>query len=365
VAASDILSGRRVGAVRFCSPAPPLRCLCTHRWTDGSRQGLLRVMSLGSVHARAGVILMACTAPRLFRHRTTYQYWVAACTRWACAGCLRRVALGWKQVLNWAAQNGPVSQYLITLTLREPLPLWRQASADLQQERQEQAVALAHKLTRALSRLVEEIRTKYGSFEYLAMVELTTGRRTPGHRPHLHLLARGPLLPTRWLSDRWRFHTKGSFKVDIQKLKSPRQAGDYLMGYTVAARKQAQREHLTDWPGPRIRYSRGFFPLPAAQIRALLWPPSTASGMWEFVGMANNHFQVVWELPHANGCDPPEDAAHGLQPMKYRKVRHEAGAKPCGEDRPRVWVAQAQVSLPTSGYNADCRLPCNGSVFAL
>ncbi len=79
----------------------------------------------------------------------------------------------------------------MTLTLREPLPLWRKALADQQEAMREQALALAQRLTRALSRLVEEVRQEYGPIEYLAVVELTTGRRTPGHRPHLHILVRG------------------------------------------------------------------------------------------------------------------------------------------------------------------------------
>jgi hypothetical protein len=160
----------------------------------------------------------------------------------------------------------------------------------------EQAVAVMERLTRSLSPLVEEIRKEYGPMQYLAVVELTTGRRTPGHRPHLHVLVRGPAVPKRWLSERWRFHTKGSFKVDYQRLRSPEHAGAYLVGYTVARRKEAQRAYLHNWPGPRIRYSRAFFPRPVAEIRALLWPP-TEPGMWEYVGPIPWHVQLTWVLP--------------------------------------------------------------------
>jgi hypothetical protein len=250
---------------------------------------------------------MACQSPRLFRHRQTQQYWIANCMRWACSGCIHRVARRWQAILTWAGQHGPVPEYFLTLTLREPLPLWRNAPAEKQEAMREQALVLSQRLTRSLSRLVEEIRQHYGPMEYLAVVELTTGRRTPGHRPHLHLLVRGPNLPKQWLSDRWRFHTKGSWKVDIQPLRSPAHAGAYLIGYTVLRRKQAQRKHLDHWPGPRIRYSRHFFPLPVAEIRAILWPPQEP-GMWEYVGQFPWHEQLTWTWP-AQAVEPAPDLA--------------------------------------------------------
>jgi hypothetical protein len=82
--------------------------------------------------------------------------------------------------------------YFLTLKLRDPLPLWREADPEDQPAHYEQAVAVMERLTRSLSRLVEEIRKEHGPMQYLAVVELTTGRRTPGHRPHLHVLVRGP-----------------------------------------------------------------------------------------------------------------------------------------------------------------------------
>jgi hypothetical protein len=126
---------------------------------------------------------MACQSPWLFRHRQTCQYWVAACQRFACASCIHRVARRWRAILNRASAHGAAPEYFLTLTLREPLPLWRQAPAAQQEAMRKQALALAERLTRALSRLVEEVREQYGPMEYLAVVELTTGKRTPGHRP--------------------------------------------------------------------------------------------------------------------------------------------------------------------------------------
>lgn len=243
---------------------------------------------------------MTCTSPRLFRHRTTFQLWIAGCGRWACASCIHKVARRWRAILNWAIQHGPAPQYFMTLTLREPLPLWREATEAEAERLRAEADALAEHLRTALTRLVAEIRKVYGAFEYFAVVELTTGKRTPGHRPHLHLLVRGPALHKRWLSQRWEFHSKGSFIVDYQPLRSPQEAGDYLIGYTMLRRKRAQRAQMENWPGPRIRSSRKFLPLPVDQIRAILWP-TKEPGMWEYIGPVPWHMQLtlVWPEPGA------------------------------------------------------------------
>jgi hypothetical protein len=54
-------------------------------------------------------------------------------------------------------------------------------------------------------------------------------------------LARGPVIPKAWLSQRWAFHTHGAFIVDIQLLHSPALAADYVVGYTIGKRKKAQQ----------------------------------------------------------------------------------------------------------------------------
>jgi hypothetical protein len=85
---------------------------------------------------------MNCTAPRLFRHRTTLQYWISGCMRWTCQGCIRKIARRWRAMLNWAGKHGPAPEYFLTLTTREPLPLWREAPAEPREEQYAKAVAL-------------------------------------------------------------------------------------------------------------------------------------------------------------------------------------------------------------------------------
>lgn len=125
-----------------------------------------------------------CPSPLLFRHKETRECRVAPYRRWNCPFCKCLLTAHWRSVLNWVTQAGQPPQYLITLTLREELPLWRQASASQRQEQREAAVTFARFLTRAFTRLVAGIRKQFSPFEYLAFVESTTGRRTPGHRSH-------------------------------------------------------------------------------------------------------------------------------------------------------------------------------------
>lgn len=134
---------------------------------------------------------MECVAPQLFRNRETRQYLLAPCERWRCPACGRLLAARWRTILQWVTDSGQAPQYLVTLTLRNVLPLWREAPGAIQAQQKAIASALVRFLTTALTRLVAEIRQCFGPFEYVAFVELTTGKRTPGHRPHLHLLVRG------------------------------------------------------------------------------------------------------------------------------------------------------------------------------
>lgn len=288
--------------------------------------------------------MATCQAPQLFRNRETRQYRIAGCGSWRCPACGRRLASQWRAVLQWATEHGCEPQYLITLTVREALPLWRLAPVGEQGALKLLAVALCQMLTLALTRLVAEIRKGYGAFEYVAFVELTTGRRTPGHRPHLHLLVRGAELPARWLSRRWEFHTRGSFKVDVQRLRSPQHAASYLVGYTVGHRKKAQQIHLNNWPGPRVRYSRGYFPETVATIRRELatawqaeaWP----EGSWEWMGRLLDHWWHRWQ-----------QAVAQVSPGNSQEESAERSANHGGRDRPEHHRQSDPVPTCKSGWD--------------
>ncbi len=203
-----------------------------------------------------------CQSPLLLRYRETREYRLAPCGCWGCPACARRQATQWRAVLNWADSQTGAPQYFITLTLRQALPLWRQAPPAQRAAQRAEAVALTRLLSRALNRLVGEIRRTYGPFEYVAFVELTTGRRTPGHRPHLHLLVRGKPVPRKWLSRRWEFHTHGSFRCAEAALPGQgrqipgglhgraRQEGAATTPERVAGATGALQPGLLSAPGP-------------------------------------------------------------------------------------------------------------------
>lgn len=360
-----------------CSPEPALR----HFMSTAGPTGPVKVPHVCPCPNRSnletgGIDRMECVAPQLFRNRQTRQYLLAPCGRWSCPACGRMLAARWRAILQWVTDRGQPPQYLLTLTLRNVLPLWREAPPVLQAQQKEAATALTRFLTRALTRLVAEIRQRFGPFEYVAFVELTTGRRTPGHRPHLHLLVRGPAISPAWLSKRWCFHTHGSFRVDFQPVRSAMHAAGYLVGYTVGQRKKEQQMHLTSWPGPRVRYSRGYFPARVAAIREQLlsaWREDSGQeppeGSWEWLGPAKQHAWWRWqmalrlaaapnELPAGEwspevraptGCEAaPGLALTGQLPSNLRKEAASRTANPSDRDRP-ARPARTAPNLPKDG----------------
>ena len=267
---------------------------------------------------------MLCVAPQLFRHRQTARVAVGPCRRWRCPACARRLAAQWRAVLELAGAQGEPPTHFITLTLRESLPLWRQAPAAERVEQRQAAVALARCLSRAFSRLVAEIREQFGAFEYMALVELTTGRRTPGHRPHLHLLARSSRrIPRAWLSRRWAFHTRGS--------------------------------------RPRVRYSRGYFPGPVAELRAAIRGAEslTSEDGWEYVAPGSPFWQLWWRFARLRARRRPADvAAGGSEANKYRE---ESAYAPANSDTEAAGAplrapsaqaeARSRTTISTSGWS--------------
>lgn len=91
---------------------------------------------------------MDCVAPQLFRNRQTRQYLLAPCERWSCPACGRMLAARWRAILQWVTDHGQAPQYLVTLTLRNALPLWREAPPFQQAQQKAAAAALAQFLTR-------------------------------------------------------------------------------------------------------------------------------------------------------------------------------------------------------------------------
>jgi len=80
-------------------------------------------------------------------------------------------------------------------------------------------------MKKAFAKLVQKIRYKTGSFEYLLVFELTKAGT-----PHIHMLSRGGFIPQAWLSDQWKKLT-GSFVVDIRRIKKKKDVARYITKY--------------------------------------------------------------------------------------------------------------------------------------
>lgn len=121
-------------------------------------------------------------------------------------------------------------------------------------------------LCKARQLFFRRVREKYGTFEYLSVLEFTSKTRLP----HLHILARGRYIRQRYLSDFWRYSTvaadiKESYIVYIEKPRNQDFAAFYALSYALSGTEKGQDIPL-DWTGRKITYSAGFFHKPTAEI---------------------------------------------------------------------------------------------------
>lgn len=103
---------------------------------------------------------------------------------------------------------------------------------------------------RAVGALTRSIRSDFGEWEYLRILEITRKGW-----PHYHFLARGAYVPQSWLANRWDELT-GAHIVDIRKVKNLAHAAHYLMKYLY-------KQKAVPWTTRRVCWSRGFFAPPA------------------------------------------------------------------------------------------------------
>lgn len=139
------------------------------------------------------------------------------CHKWNCPRCRKQKAHRWRQI----ACAGKPDKF-ITLTLR----------SDENASCREQA----KKLKRSFTELVRRIRTHYGRFQYLLILELTRIGT-----PHCHILARCDYIPQGFLSKEWCALT-GAFKVDIRKIKRTSDVSRYITKYMGKSISNASSE---------------------------------------------------------------------------------------------------------------------------
>lgn len=128
------------------------------------------------------------------------------CHKWSCPRCGKRKSALWR---SYALAGEP--QRMITLTCKPDVRFGTRE--------------LAKRMKKCFAKLVQKYRRRYGTFEYLAVWELTKAGT-----PHIHVLQRGGFIPQTKLSEDWSTLT-GSFIVDIRAVESQEQVARYVTKY--------------------------------------------------------------------------------------------------------------------------------------
>jgi hypothetical protein len=163
----------------------------------------------------------------------------------------------------------------------------------------------------ATAAVFKRLRRDLGPVEYCGLMEWTTGRRTPGRRPHMHALVKGVDAAStaevhELVRETWEASTDGAWVVECRPLRSAGGAIAYMVGHHHKS-EQAPPE---GWSGKRMRPSRGYFHRPVAEIREqarakLRTDTATA--------------KLIDEL-HAHGLDP-DDVADQFDELLEAAVR--------------------------------------------
>jgi hypothetical protein len=220
----------------------------------GSGAAPLVLYSQRSTQAREAGDLGRCERPRQgIRLVAPDGRWIAVrCRRKDCSYCARLAAFELATMLLIDARE-QAPNIAITLTTRDPdLPaaVYRNGS----------------------SQLWRALRREYGSVEYAAAIEHTTGtastsggrRRMHGHHLVKSDAMRGHVLDAeRLVREVWE-RTTGAFIVEVAELVTPGAAIAYL---GLHHRKPEQAPPL-GWRGMGFRASRGYFTRPREQLRA-------------------------------------------------------------------------------------------------
>jgi hypothetical protein len=149
------------------------------------------------------------------------------CKTWSCPICGRRRISRLAHRVRHAQPNR-----LCTLTI-DPA-------------RHETPRAAFHTTSKALSVLVRDLRSAFGEWEHLRVLELTRKGW-----PHYHLMVRSPYVPHAWIRSRWA-HLTGAHIVDIRQIK----AQDKVYWYVV---KYLAKQTRIDFTNRRVSQTRGFF----------------------------------------------------------------------------------------------------------
>lgn len=137
----------------------------------------------------------------------------------------------------------------VTLTTRDPnfdMDRFREASAQLHRG----------------------LRKNWADLQYLGFLEWTSGKHTPGRRPHLHELVKNISVEDAadvelYVAQHWERMT-GAWIVEARPLRTPAGAIAYLTHH----HHKKEQAPPPGFKGRRLRASKGYFTKPVAELRA-------------------------------------------------------------------------------------------------
>lgn len=156
----------------------------------------------------------ACPTPVLFVESCGHgneRPWLRPCDKWTCDSCCSwrvetEIVPELVRALAWAKRKG--------LTLKFITPTWR--GTDLAADTTK---AAAERRRKDVAHFVQWFRRKYGFFEYERFAE-----NHKSGKIHFHMVAVCDYVAQVVLSEQWKKHARGAFRMDIEAvgLKCPR-----------------------------------------------------------------------------------------------------------------------------------------------
>lgn len=173
-----------------------------------------------------------------------------SCKQWTCPDCAKALRARWVARVTAAKPDRWLTLTMVHNPGGNTLREWQRIKS-------------------GFYKLVQKIRKRFKTFEYVACYELTLKGQ-----PHVHVLFRGTFIPQRWLSNKAVECGLGSV-VYIEAIRDKKETAHYLVKYIT---KATETIHSVQ-PGLRIiTASRHFFPL-VDDTGPDLFPENTA---WTF-----------------------------------------------------------------------------------
>lgn len=229
-------------------------------------------------------------------HTTAITLW---CRSWQCPDCLPYRISGLKKL----AASGEPDKF-ITLTVNP-------AVGETVEER-------AYALSNAWKLVVKRARRKWKAspIEYLCVFE-----ETKRGEPHLHIVARAPYIPQRWLSEQMEELIKAPI-VDIRAVRGKKMVANYVAKY-VGKGPRPFGKLKRYWSTPKFDLTKQ----PAANDEEFPWSGWTVeksslwrlAELWQFMGYAVEQLSPHRIAAVAGTGPPPFGQRFALIDLQTRK----------------------------------------------